>query len=67
MYRMNFNKVGPIDPKLFKMCEEAHYYQESFKIDSLISEPDLFKMAEELGNYFEMEALVNEMEKLTLA
>jgi hypothetical protein len=62
---MHFNKEGPIDPQLFKMCKDAHKYQESFKMDSLISEmsqmtlnePDLFKMAEEIGNYFDMVCL----------
>ena len=78
LYRMHFNKEGPIDPQLFKMCKDAHVYQETFKkpdLDSLISEmsqmslnePDLFKMAEEIGNYFEMEALVEDMGKLNLA
>lgn len=62
LYRMNFNKEGPIDPQLFQMCKDAHKYQESFKMDSLISdmanmtlnEPDIFKLAEEIGNYFDM-------------
>ena len=66
LYRMHFNKEGPIDPQLFKMCKDAHKYQESFKMDSLISEmsqmtlnePDIFKMAEEIG------ALMEEMGKM---
>lgn len=59
MYRMNFNKEGPIDPKLFNMCEEAHYYQEMMAIIDKMSRikidisQDLDAMAEELGNYFD--------------
>jgi hypothetical protein len=61
LYRMNFNKEGPIDPQLFKMCKDAHKYQESLKVNSLVNEmtlnePDLFKLADEIGNYFDDEA-----------
>ena len=69
MYRMHFNKEGPIDPQLFKMCKDAHVYQESFKMDSLVNEmtqmtlnePDLFKLVDEI------QGLMEEMGKMTLA
>lgn len=61
LYRMNFNKEGPIDPQLFKMCKDAHAYQESLKVDSLISEmsqltlnePDIVKLAVEIHDLME--------------
>lgn len=62
MYRMNFNKEGPIDPNLFNMCEEAHAY---YQMECLIAEMsrvkidvsyELDQMADEIRDYFDDEA-----------
>ena len=49
LYRMNFNATGPIDPNLFKMCEEADAY---YQMECLIAEMSRVKMEEPIENLF---------------